>query len=767
MTGRTISASRPAALAVGEILEDKYQILCEIGRGAMGVVYEALHVALGRRVAVKTLLEEMSADAQLAVRFEREARAASAIGHPHIVDVFDLGRTQDGLLFMVMELLDGDSLLTILQKRGTLSVPLATDIMTQVLSGLSAAHKHGIVHRDLKPDNIFVLDSEERPNFVKIVDFGISKMVGTQGTGPAATAKVAGTMVGSVLGTPLYMSPEQAIGQIASIDHRTDIYSAGVVLYEMLCGRTPFTGETYAQILGGILEGKYPAPHTFRPEITPDLEAAIARALERDMQKRFPTAAAMRTAIAGSAEMTPGPVLMSPQAGSHISLGTLHGQGDENSLPPPLAAPAALLAKVESRPPRSDGDLFAPPPESELPPSLAADNDHPLHARFISAPAPKSSHAQVDKPEGSRSPSRDRMAASAHASHGWMWVTALGIVAVLAVGGRFAYSALRPGQMSGTLFRPSDKSKVVLVVEPKEASIQIDHIPAAAGELSVDSANAQAHVLNAAAPGRLTKRFSFTAKPGLKLSVHLGRTLPVPTPTDPVPLPAELAADYPDNPQTSAEIDLAFAKLDRYADCLAMTSDADGKKNGSHARLRGEELGFCKRSIATAAAAEPAVPELQSAAEAYLAAVQDGQKLETLNRMAATFRAEFIAARTAWQMEELSRQGKDEGQKAAWHMRRIALAAQAWVRARKAGFYGGQAGNAQRAKLGEYMQAFLDYSKSAQREMGHLFGTSDFIREAQELLALAHGQGGKVATEFAALDACRKLLTAFDALILD
>ena len=187
MTGRAILPSRPA-LAPGELLEGKYQITRELGRGAMGIVYEALHMALGRRVAVKTLIEGSGGDTELGARFEREARAASAIGHPHIIDVFDLGRTKDGLLFMVMELLDGSPLEAMLKKTPKLPVALTVDLMSQVLGGLAAAHKNGIVHRDLKPDNIFVIDTEERPNFVKIVDFGISKILGPKAptmTGPS------------------------------------------------------------------------------------------------------------------------------------------------------------------------------------------------------------------------------------------------------------------------------------------------------------------------------------------------------------------------------------------------------------------------------------------------------------------------------------------------------------------------------------------------------------------------------------------------------
>jgi serine/threonine protein kinase len=140
-----------------------------------------------------------------------------------------------------------------------LPVPLAVNLMTQVLGGLSAAHKHGIVHRDLKPDNIFVINTEDRPNFVKIVDFGIAKKLSARQPGQVSPAAMSGTMVGTVMGTPLYMSPEQAIGQVAEIDHRTDIYAAGVVLYEMLCGRTPFPRPGLRRHLGRGSGGQVPA----------------------------------------------------------------------------------------------------------------------------------------------------------------------------------------------------------------------------------------------------------------------------------------------------------------------------------------------------------------------------------------------------------------------------------------------------------------------------------------------------------------------------
>jgi serine/threonine protein kinase len=364
-------AARPA-LAAGEMLEGKYQIARELGRGAMGIVYEALHVSLGRRVAVKTLIEGTAADTELGARFEREARAASAIGHPHIIDVFDLGRTKDGLLFMVMELLDGRPLEAMLGKTPMLPIPLAINLMSQVLGGLGAAHKNGIVHRDLKPDNIFVINTEERPNFVKIVDFGISKVLGPKAGGQVAPGQFTGTMVGTVMGTPLYMSPEQAIGQVTAIDHRTDIYSAGVVLYQMLCGQTPFAGKSYPEVLGKILEGKYRKPSELRPDIPPQVEAAIVRAMARDIEARFPTAAAMRAEIsAGQAEITPGPVrLAAPTGRAPAELPPLGSPPLVDGEPIRLLDATTAPRPSAKRAVKPGADPFAPPPETDMTPLL-------------------------------------------------------------------------------------------------------------------------------------------------------------------------------------------------------------------------------------------------------------------------------------------------------------------------------------------------------------------------------------------------------------
>jgi hypothetical protein len=313
----------------------------------------------------------------------------------------------------------------------------------------------------------------------------------------------------------------------------------------------------------------------------------------------------------------------------------------------------------------------------------------------------------------------------------------------------------RPDGQGSLSMRHGDNQKVKVAVLPVEATVQIDHRPTTQRDLSLEPGSE--HVLNVAAPGRLTRRFSFAAKPGLELSVNLGHSLPLPSPADPRPLAAELSAECPEQSRPVDEIENGFAQLGRYAECLALTSDAtaDAKKGG-RARLRAEEYGLCQRLVGEAAAAQPAMPELQAAAGAYLAAVHGGQHIEQLGRLGTTFRAEFLAARTQWQMEELALQRQTDAQ-AGWHARRVALAAQSWLRALKAGHGAEQAAT----KLQEYQRAFLDHAQGAGPAMA-ASGQPDFVQAVADLVALA----GRKPTEIVALDGCRRVLLAFNALVL-
>lgn len=345
------------------------------------------------------------------------------------------------------------------------------------------------------------------------------------------------------------------------------------------------------------------------------------------------------------------------------------------------------------------------------------------------------------------------------------WLLLAAGAVVLAVALRIGYGAFGPDGKRPLLPRRSSQQKVALVVDPKAASVQIDHVPVAAGVLPIDTAQGRPHILNAAAPGRITRRFSFTAKPGLKLSVHLGRALDVPTTADPPPLPAELDVGYADSPRPTEEIDAAFAKLDRYADCVIGDAGDEGKKG--RGRIREESLAPCRLAIARAADSDPAFPELQTAVESFLTTAQRGQRMELVGRAATAVRAELLAARAAWQNEELSRQGKDDGQTPAWHMRRVALAAHGWQRARAAGTSAAQAVEGKRIQLDQAFATFMAQVRATPALLAQTAGATDFIAATEELVALANGTGGRKATDLAALEATRKVIASFNALVVE
>jgi serine/threonine-protein kinase len=273
------------ALAVGDILEDKYQITGVLGEGGMGTVYEGLHRKIHRRVAIKVLKAGLSDSDDIVRRFEREAQAAGRIGSEHIVEVYDVGQLPSGQRFMILEYLDGESLADRLHRMGTLTPEGIFPIAVQLLDGLDAAHRAGIVHRDLKPANVFLVrDRRGYVDFVKILDFGISKFR-FLGDGEAITT------TGNIVGTPHYMAPEQTQAS-AQVDHRCDVYGAGAVLYRVLSGRPPYQGQTIHQVLVQLIT-EAPRPLV---ELVPGLDEAAAgivhRALAREPAQRYPDAAA-------------------------------------------------------------------------------------------------------------------------------------------------------------------------------------------------------------------------------------------------------------------------------------------------------------------------------------------------------------------------------------------------------------------------------------------------------------------------------------------
>ena len=231
---------------IGKSIAGRYILRALVGHGGMGAVYEAEHLGLGKRVAIKFIDQEFATDERIVARFAREARAMSAIESAHIVTVLDAG-SEDGRPFLVMELLRGEDLGQRLRRTSRVPVPEAMHIVAQVLKGLAKAHAAGIVHRDLKPDNVFITKSDTDPLFAKIVDFGVSKIERPRDK----TSPLALTGRGTILGTPFYMCPEQAQA-MSDVDARADIYSVGAILFECLSGRPPHTGETYEQIILSI-----------------------------------------------------------------------------------------------------------------------------------------------------------------------------------------------------------------------------------------------------------------------------------------------------------------------------------------------------------------------------------------------------------------------------------------------------------------------------------------------------------------------------------
>ncbi|MCC7541187.1 MAG: protein kinase [Deltaproteobacteria bacterium] len=289
---------------IGSVVHDRYRVVRKMGEGGMGAVYEVEHVQLGRKLALKTLHPELARSADVVARFQREARAAAAVGSPHIVDVVDLG-TADGSPFIVMEFLDGGSLRDLLEEQGQLAIPRVLAIVTQCCKALASAHAKGIVHRDLKPDNIMLVD-RDGADFVKLVDFGIAKLVEDS----IALDAVATTRTGITMGTPQYMSPEQIAGE-SDIDARADVWAMGAVLFELLTGKPPFEATTMPMLAVKIHSEKTPSVRDLRPAIPVRLDAIVQKALAKERAERFATIADFGAAI-DALKMTPAATTQKP-----------------------------------------------------------------------------------------------------------------------------------------------------------------------------------------------------------------------------------------------------------------------------------------------------------------------------------------------------------------------------------------------------------------------------------------------------------------------
>jgi tetratricopeptide (TPR) repeat protein len=293
---------------IGETISH-YKVLSRLGAGGMGVVYEAEDTRLGRKVAIKFLPDELNADAEAVQRFQREARVVSTLNHPHICTLYDIGEHQ-GKQFMVMELLDGQSLKDRIS-RGALSNDEVFELGAQIADALDAAHAQGVIHRDIKPANLFVT----RRGSIKVLDFGVAKLnQALRGVGDIETTLAPAdqlTSMGTTIGTVSYMSPEQARGE--EIDARSDLFSAGVVLYEMATGHLPFQGATVATIFEGLLTRQPATPSALRAGVSPELDQSILKALEKDRELRYQSAAELRADLKRVKRAVHGGQLVAPK----------------------------------------------------------------------------------------------------------------------------------------------------------------------------------------------------------------------------------------------------------------------------------------------------------------------------------------------------------------------------------------------------------------------------------------------------------------------
>lgn len=427
---------------VGRTLEGRYTILARLGEGSMGAVYRAKQHAMGREVAIKILRGDRAADESAKARFLREARANSLLASPNTVTVFDFGESETGEFYLAMELLEGESLGERLARLGRLPVPLAVDAARQALRSLSEAHAKGIIHRDLKPDNLFfarVLTAsssspgEAHEEIMKVLDFGIAKMLRDEDH-PMGVIE---TQAGTVFGTPRYMSPEQAQGK--PLDPRTDLYSLGVILYQMLTGRAPFTDDDAVVVMARHIKSVPKRPNEVNPaaNVPQAIEDVIMRALSKNpadrqasadvfagellaaLEAQSPTTSGVRASVTNAAgirvpeSMRPPPVVL-PQPARQRRLASLPA-----SVVVAIAAAlvvaavaAVVVAKRRSAPPLVDpsGAVASEPSE---PPSARA--HEPLAAPSDLEPVTPDALPTADAPARPAAQPRSRQPRPRHA----------------------------------------------------------------------------------------------------------------------------------------------------------------------------------------------------------------------------------------------------------------------------------------------------------------------------------------------------------------
>jgi len=320
------------------LVAGKYELLRLIGRGGMGSVWEGRHTSLGTHVAIKFIEKEYADNDEARKRFDTEARAAAKLQSKHAIQIHDHGVTQDGKPYIVMEMLVGEPLDKRLERQRVLSIQETAHIVQQVCRGLQKAHDNGIVHRDLKPENVFLVrDEDGGDEIAKVLDFGIAKIRNA----PQDQSVSANTRTGAVLGTPFYMSPEQARG-LRDIDHRTDLWSLGVIAFKCVTGRLPFEGESLGDLLVKICTAPMPVPSHVNPQVPPSFDAWFSRALDREPARRFTTATELGEALAYAAGLSvrrPGLSNPTPQPLAPMPPHYAPGTGTAMGSPAPYGTP--------------------------------------------------------------------------------------------------------------------------------------------------------------------------------------------------------------------------------------------------------------------------------------------------------------------------------------------------------------------------------------------------------------------------------------------
>jgi eukaryotic-like serine/threonine-protein kinase len=500
----------------GDILAEKYRVERVLGQGGMGVVVLAEHIELRERVAIKFLLDSPSDSAELAERFIREARAAVRIKSEHVVRVIDVGRLPTGAPYMVMEYLEGEDLSQRLLA-GRVPIEDAVDYVVQCCEAMHVAHRSGIVHRDLKPANLFLTQRPDGSALVKVLDFGISKVKSTD------AAQLSLTHTQAMMGSPLYMSPEQ-MRSSKDVSPAADIWSLGVILHELISGDVPFTGSTFPEVLVQVMSEPPPKLRSLRPEVPAELEAVVLRCLEKHPADRFSSVATLAVALTPFA--------------STRTLGLQSRMRNNVSRPAP-AVPAAPVKLIQSTQVVVDVPVIAMP-EAVAPtaPAPAPDPTSPLGAPIAASPARE--HAKTNTawaeqsaegaPRGSGSRRRWLIGAGA--------LGAAGVAAALLLRPTGAEPGAAPAAAPAALATPMREPAVSggaasVKYEPKIAPLTEPATPPAAAPAAPETVPAEP-----SAPAVATKDPSSAAP----LAEHTSAAAPTATTPEPVSPPAPARA---------------------------------------------------------------------------------------------------------------------------------------------------------------------------------------------------------------------------------